>query len=414
MTAIENEVLALRHRLGIVMAQSLIDEQAAQSSVASAAEAPCCPHCGGALVNKGRRKKSSVTRVGEVESDRPYAYCPHCKRGVFPLDQQLELCAGQWSRGYTQLAVRLSAVLPFEQAAVILEEAFQLPTAVTTLWRRTQEVGQRLQAVQERRRRQATALPPLWEPPIVRQADKRMGVALDGAIINLRQEGWKELKIACVFGLGVRRRADPLSGEEVAVARAVDTSYVAHLGGPDAIGDLLLSEARRRQWEEAGDTLVLGDGAPWIWNQAALHFPDSQQLVDWYHARSHLVEAAKLLKGEGTPACERWLERRTLTLYQGHAAKLAHELTEAAAAKPPNADALTRAAGYFAGNAKRMNYLEMREALWPIGSGVVESAAKQFKARFCGSGMHWSRTGAEQMATLRATILHQTEMHPIP
>lgn len=84
MTAIENEVLALRHRLGIVMAQSLIDEQAARSSVASATEAPCCPQCGGALVNKGRRKKSSVTRVGEVESDRPYAYCPHCKRGVFP------------------------------------------------------------------------------------------------------------------------------------------------------------------------------------------------------------------------------------------------------------------------------------------------------------------------------------------
>ena len=150
---------------------------------------------------------------------------------------------------------------------------------------------------------------------------------------------------------------------------------------------------------------MLGDGASWIWNQAALHFPDSQQLVDWYHARSHLAEAAKLLKGEGTPASERWLEQRSLTLYQGHAAQIAHELTEAAAATPANAAVLTRTAGYFAGNAKRMNYLEMREALWPIGSGVVESAAKQFKARFCGSGMHWSRQGAAQMATLRAAVL---------
>ena len=330
---------------------------------------------------------------------------PTASVGFFPLDQQLELTAAHWSQAFTQLTVRLSALMPFAQAITILEEAFQVSTAVTSLWRRTQQVGQDLQALQEKQRTQALAPPQMWEPPILRQAEKRMAVALDGAIIHLRHEGWKELKLACVFGVGVRRRTDPQTKEKVPVAQATDTSYVAHLGGPDGIGELLLSEARRRQWEQAGDTLVLGDGASWIWNQAALHFPDSQQLVDWYHARSHLVEAAKLLKGEGTTACERWLEQRTLTLYQGHAATIAHELTEAAAAKAPNADALTRAAGYFAGNAKRMNYLEMREALWPIGSGVVESAAKQFKARLCGSGMHWSRQGAEQMATLRAAVL---------
>lgn len=84
MTAIENEVLALRQRLGLVMAQSVVDEQAARSSVESATEAPCCPICGAVLVNKGRRKKSTVTRAGEVETDRPYAHRPHCKRGLFP------------------------------------------------------------------------------------------------------------------------------------------------------------------------------------------------------------------------------------------------------------------------------------------------------------------------------------------
>lgn len=30
-----------------------------------------------------------------------------------------------------------------------------------------------------------------------------------------------------------------------------------------------------------------------------------------------------------------------------------------------------------------MNYLEMREEEWPIGSGMVESGGKQYKARFC-------------------------------
>lgn len=84
LTAIENEVLALRQRLGIVMAQSVVDEQAARSGVESAAEVPRCPQCGGPLVNKGRREKAAATRVGLLQADRPYAYCPHCKRGVFP------------------------------------------------------------------------------------------------------------------------------------------------------------------------------------------------------------------------------------------------------------------------------------------------------------------------------------------
>jgi hypothetical protein len=38
-------------------------------------------------------------------------------------------------------------------------------------------------------------------------------------------------------------------------------------------------------------------------------------------------------------------------------------------------------AGYFEHNQRRMQYLEMREAGFPIGSGMVESGGKQFRAR---------------------------------
>ena len=53
-------------------------------------------------------------------------------------------------------------------------------------------------------------------------------------------------------------------------------------------------------------------------------------------------------------------------------------------------DAVNRAArraGYFENNQHRMNYLELREEGWLIGSGMVESGAKQFKDRFTGPGM---------------------------
>jgi YgiT-type zinc finger domain-containing protein len=84
LTAIEDEVLAIRHELGLAMAQTVLDEQAERSGIERAGEPEQCPECGGLLVNKGRRKRKAATRLGEVETDRPYAYCPQCGRGLFP------------------------------------------------------------------------------------------------------------------------------------------------------------------------------------------------------------------------------------------------------------------------------------------------------------------------------------------
>ncbi len=267
-------------------------------------------------------------------------------------------------------------------------------------------MGAKFQALEQATCQRANALPGKWEAPQrTAQSGQRMGVALDGAILNIRKEGWKEVKIGCLFEIAVLPSQDKESGEWVDLAHAVNNSYVAHLGGPDTVGEMAWSEAQRRGWEQAGDTQVLGDGAAWIWNQAALHFPDSHQLVDWYHAKQHLSEAARLLKGEGTPAYRRWLNSRTTWLYQGQAEQIAAELTTTAQQSSPPAEALAREAAYFQHNHKRMNYLEMREEEWPIGSGMVESGAKQFKARFAGPGMRWSRNGAQNLLPIRSAVL---------
>ena len=52
-----------------------------------------------------------------------------------------------------------------------------------------------------------------------------------------------------------------------------------------------------------------------------------------------------------------------------------------------------------------MQYMEFREDGFPIGSGMVESAAKQFKARFTGPGMRWSRNGLQRLIPIRAAVL---------
>ena len=66
---------------------------------------------------------------------------------------------------------------------------------------------------------------------------------------------------------------------------------------------------------------------------------------------------------------------------------------------------MRREAGYFADNQRRMQYMELREDGFPIGSGMVETGCKQFRARFTGAGMRWSRPGVERLLPVRAAIL---------
>ena len=182
------------------------------------------------------------------------------------------------------------------------------------------------------------------------------------------------------------------------LGHAVHTSYVTHLGGPEAFGEMLWAEAWRRGWGQAVGSEVIGDGATWIWNLAEEHF-------FWYHATEHLAVASHLLHGEVTDEAKEWFKERKTLLFQGDALCIGQELLALAGEHPEVAEGLEREGRYFQSNHRRMNYMEMRGKGWLIGSGVVESGIKQFKARFSGAGMRWSRPGAERLLPIRAAIM---------
>ncbi|OQA17416.1 MAG: hypothetical protein BWY63_02405 [Chloroflexi bacterium ADurb.Bin360] len=56
-----------------------------------------------------------------------------------------------------------------------------------------------------------------------------------------------------------------------------------------------------------------------------------------------------------------------------------------------------------------MHYQERRDEGWPIGSGMIESGAKQFKARVAGPGMRWRRPYAERMLAVRGAVITSKE-----
>ncbi|HFE67098.1 MAG TPA: ISKra4 family transposase [Chloroflexi bacterium] len=330
------------------------------------------------------------------------------KKGFFPLDKQLELWDKHWSPELSKQIVWLSGVSSsFEKAEETLKRIGRVNVSDSSVWRQVETWGPRFQQLEEEALKQG-------EQPLDKQERKQKvtqtagtkGVAMDGATIYIRDEGWKELKVGCTFDVEIQPTKDKDTGRWQDKAHAVNNQYVAYLGGPEQFGKMVWGLARRSNWFGAKKSIVLGDGAVWIWKLADHHFVKSEQLVDWYHATEHLGTAARLLYGEDDLVRDCWYEAQKTQLFIGQAEKIAQHLEDQATDKPPAvADALESEAGYFVNNYERMAYQTLQSAGYPIGSGMVESGCKQFKARFDGPGMRWSRPGAERLLPIRAAVM---------
>ena len=143
--------------------------------------------------------------------------------------------------------VWLSGIVDYRTAEEILAKVGQIAVSDSSVRRQAQVWGQSFEALAEKERLRANVLAGRWGKPCRdTQGKGRMGVAIDGSRVHILQEGWKELKIGCVFDVEVRPTLDRETGDRVALAHAVNNSYVAHLGGPEILGQMAWAEASRR------------------------------------------------------------------------------------------------------------------------------------------------------------------------
>jgi hypothetical protein len=218
-------------------------------------------------------------------------------------------------------------------------------------------------------------------------------LSMDGGMVNIEGEGWKELKVGLV---GTVITDESASGEEVPSVHTTAVHYCAILGDVLAFTPVLLDLARRTGFKQASRSCITADGAAWIWNVADTHFPDSVQIVDWYHARQHLSLAAQALFPDNSARTNAWFQACTDDLFDGNLKPIMADLKQAG---------LAHSAAYFQTHQARLNYAHFQDEGYPIGSGCVESEVKRFKHRLDGPGMYWSRHGAENMILIRAAVL---------
>jgi hypothetical protein len=122
--------------------------------------------------------------------------------------------------------------------------------------------------------------------------------------------------------------------------------------------------------------VVLGDGSDWIWNQAALHFPDATHIVDLYHSREHLWSLTAKLYANDAPAQKRWVMAQKDKLDDANIEDLVTSLRALTASHPALAKDIETEANYFEGNKERMRYIEFRKQGLFVGSGVIEAGCK--------------------------------------
>lgn len=161
-------------------------------------------------------------------------------------------------------------------------------------------------------------------------------------------------------------------------------------------------EARRRGFYRARRGVVLGDGAPWIWNLASELFPDAIEIVDRFHAKEHLSAVAKAIWGPTSDLGRHWADRRHDELDAGDL----NAILEALAVHASSNDEARKCVGYIENNRSRMRYPEFRAMGLCTSTGVLEAGCGfAIGARLKRSGMHWTVPGANAIMALRTLIL---------
>ncbi len=216
---------------------------------------------------------------------------------------------------------------------------------------------------------------------------------IDGSMVLTREEKWKEIKLGRVFPF------DAQLAESESRSYIKDSSYTAHFGDHNAFFEkFFLQVALLTQ------VVFICDGAKWIWNWIDAWFPNSVQILDWYHVIEKISQFGLLVFPDKAKASQ-WIDQQKEALWNGQIS-LCIEGIEALELRGQKAEEKRKLLGYLDRNRKRMQYKTFREQGYNIGSGPIEAAnRKVIQKRLKLSGQRWSISGAQQVANIRTTFL---------
>ena len=328
--------------------------------------------------------------------------------GFFPLDEQLRLGTHSWTPESIKQAVSLGVEIPsHRRAAGRFEALTKMPLSKSSLDRLVDEYGERVVKKQAAEAEAMVKAPAKDEEIVWRERpvpdSPVMNVSNDEVLINIRGEGWKEVKtvtISAVEAVGALERDEEKEGQ------LTHHSYRAGLWEAKEFAKQQWAEGCRRGLERAQQIVSVNDGAAWIWAIIAMCYAPCVEIIDWWHAVEKIWEAANSLWGQDDPQRVAWVGQQKDRLWAGHLRAFLQHVRQVCPRGQPLPEKVRALVSYIFHNRRRMDYATYRQAGYPVGSGSVESACKVVvQERMKQAGMRWSRKGAQAMLALRSVLL---------
>ena len=390
---VEERVSAAARSWAQRLSESILSQTA--SSTEGSPVSVSCPSCQKHSHRYRCRARNFTTACGVLRLPRWEYKCKKCGCIHVPWEVRQGV-KGQYTRQVAATMMRLAAQLNYRAAAAELKH-HGIQVSHTTLHKKVREWS-------------ADEVVSDYVDEQSLEAGARRYVSCDGCHTNAL-EGWKEVKVGCVS------TDYPHTGAtSVIKMRPSSPRYVASRSQAPDFGQQLAALATQTgiyQNEETMDTeevVVIGDGAPWIWNLADEHFPGATEIVDYMHAKTHLYDVAKAVFGEeARDTVETWVETTETPLYNGEISQVIARIREVGEHNPAIEDVIEREVGYFHKHAHRMQYRAFNEKGYQIGSGVIESACKHVVAERCRqAGMRWTEPGINAILFWRCLLKNNT------
>jgi hypothetical protein len=362
-----------------------------------------------------------LTHLGRLRIRRAYYWDPHKNEGFIPLDERWDLDEREPSPALRRSIGMVSAEIPFMRGRRLVQQLSLVELAEKRLQESGEAIGEKLKQI--KRDAAEITLPMLRDASVavpefpVSARQGTLYVQMDGGRLNTTTEGWREPKVATVYW------GDDIVDVSKDRRCILHKEYVAVLGDADELAKRLWEVACRWKWWTARRVVVLGDGAPWIWNRAADLFPDAIQILDRYHAEEHIWAVARQLYGgvgkhkdkhgekvETLTAKDiktrQWAKARVDELEAGDVAAILKNLRQLRPKRRTAVEAVDDLIEYIDTNRDRMKYDKYVEQGLTVGSGTIESGIKNVvNQRMKGCGMRWAVDRAENMLHLRAAYL---------
>ncbi len=406
--AVESALRAALHQAGAAALTELLQLEA---PAADQRQLPC--RCGHHAQYQEIRCKPILTIVGPVRIARPYYLCSQCHVGQFPVDVELDIENTEFSPGVRRMHALVGQAAPFDHGREQMQLLAGLEVTTKSVERTAEAIGA---DIAQREQGEIQKALQLDLPVIAGEPIPILYVQMDGTGVpvvkkeTVGRQGkavgqpahTREAKLGCVF------TQTTWDKEGYALREPDSTTYTGAIETAEEFGKRIFLEAWKRGWSRAQKKVVIGDGAEWIWNLVAEHFPGAIQIVDLYHACQHLWELARRLHPNNEGNQKTWMKIHQKLLEKGKIEKLVLSLRSIDADNPDVAEKMRTEADYFARNAERMRYPQFRRQHLFVGSGVIEAGCKTvIGSRLKRSGMFWTMRGANAILALRCCHLNR-------